>query len=214
MVMPIGNYDGVYPPARQRELILREFGLVEARPVLAFLGGVWSYKGIDVTREAFGELQDKFQLIVSSDPRNDINMLHKAFDCIRGVQIVPRLLSPQEFSDIVSVSEMLLLPYRKITGSGMFMAAMTLSRGVVASNLPYFREMLSGFQDAGRLFEAGNAQALKDAVCEYVRVPADRRAHAARRLASQCSWLEVIQPVRVALQECARRQQTVKSRCV
>ena len=53
-------------------------------------------------------------------------------------------VSDQAYSDIVAAADAVLLPYRKITGSAVLLAAWTLGRGVVASDLPYFREMADG----------------------------------------------------------------------
>lgn len=103
-------------------------------------------------------------------------------------------------------SDVVLLPYHKITGSSAFMTAMTLGRGVVASDLPYFREVLVGHEDAGRLFPAGDAASLAGAIREYLSIPAERRQSAARALARECAWDKVIGPVASALKQCVTKR--------
>ena len=102
------------------------------------------------------------QLIIGGKPHPEykVDSLIKLSEALPKIRIIPRSLSTQEFSDVINASEAVLLPYRKITGSGAFMSAMTLGRGVIASDLPYFREMLDGHAHAVCLFEAGNETAL------------------------------------------------------
>ena len=202
VVMFHGNYDGIYPQPCARAETVKKLDLDTERPILSCLGGTWEYKGIDVAVKALQELRGGVQLVVSVDPKEDPTPIYKLTRGVADVKVIPRLLSPQEFANVVSASEALLLPYRKITGSGMFMAAMTLSRGVVASDLPFFREMLSEHPQAGRLFEVGNASAVAQAIREYLAIPAQNRALDARRLALDCTWEAVVRPVGPAIREC------------
>ena len=83
--------------------------------------------------------------------------------------------------------------------SGALMAAATLGRGVVASDLPHFCEMLSGHADAGRLFAPADVASLATPVREYLTIPRSRRLDAARSLADECAWGKVVEPVGSAL---------------
>jgi len=52
VVMPHGNYDGVYPAARGRSAALTELGLNPDRPTVCFVGHLRAYKGIDTAIKA------------------------------------------------------------------------------------------------------------------------------------------------------------------
>jgi glycosyltransferase involved in cell wall biosynthesis len=109
--------------------------------------------------------------------------------------LVARALTDQEFSDIISASEAVLLPYRKITGSGSLLAAWTLTRGVIASDLPLFREMLAPEPDAGDTFRADDSGSLAEAITRYLAKPAALRTAAARRAANFYSWDRTVEPL-------------------
>ena len=104
-------------------------------------------------------------------------------------------MSSQNVADYAAVSEAFLLPYRKITTSGALQAAFTFQKGVVASDLPYFRETLGEDENAGRLFNVGDASALAVAIREYLNIPTELRATAASEVAKRHSWETVVLPV-------------------
>src|SRR4051794_33359304 len=60
------------------------------------------------------------------------------------------------------------IPYREITGSSALMSAVTFHRGVVASDLPFFRETLMGEPDAGRLALPDDPDALARTIPDYL----------------------------------------------
>lgn len=204
IVMQHGNYDGVYPEPRPRREVLERMGLQPDVPTVCCVGGIRKYKGVDVAVEAIGILNGGYQLIVAGWPsaKYDLGGLRRTTDNMPFVRVLPQLLSAQDFADIVGASDAVLLPYHHITGSGAFMAAMTLSRGVVASDLPYFREMLSVNGDAGRLFSPRDAEALALAIKEYLLIPHERRQNAARSLAADCAWDRIVKPICVAIKQC------------
>lgn len=98
----------------------------------------------------------------------------------------------------------MVLPYLDITGSGALYAAWGLGRGVIASELPFFRETTSLEPDAGMLFRCGVSDSLADAIIEYLGIPAGRRTAAALRLTQQHSWEQCIQPVVEVILEWSR----------
>lgn len=193
-VMPIGAYHAAYPAPRDARAVAEALGLDPRKPILSVVGTMRGYKGIDTALRAAALLGDRIQLVIAGEP-------HESFDpatlCPRPGRdvVIPRRLSDQEFADIVAASAAVLLPYRRITGSAALMAAWTLGKGVIASDLPYFREMLDADADAGRLFPASDAGALAAAIGEYLDVPEPRRQAAATRRADRFAWSHTITPV-------------------
>ena len=212
VVMPIGNYESVFLPARPRDEVLQDLGLRADIPVLCCVGRLRGNKGLDIAVEAVARLDHRVQLIIggSPDPRFDTEDLRAALSSIPGTVLISRRLSEQEVVDILVASNVALLPYRKVTGSAALMSAITLGRGVVASDLPYFREILQDEPDAGVLVEPGNAAALAAGVECYLAVPSDVRQEAALRLSNRYQWPKVVGPVGAVLQEWAsQRQMTI-----
>ncbi|MCL7421336.1 MAG: glycosyltransferase [Methylobacter sp.] len=197
VIMPHGNYDGVYPAPRPRKTVLEETGLRHDLPIVSCLGMLRNYKGLDIACEAIAELNGEVQFLCAGSPHSSFNidaLLHQINKLPHAV-LLPRFLSEQEFADYVSISDALLLPYRKITGSGALLAALTLSKGVIASDLPYFQEVLGKKAEAGVLVPPENASVLAENIREYLSIPAGVRNQAARCLAEQYNWAKVVAPV-------------------
>lgn len=201
IVMPHGNYDGVYPPPRVRETILNELKLRDDLPIVSCIGMLRDYKGIDLAINALSKLDGQVQFLCAGAPHPsfDIETLKSRISKMDNAILIPEFLSNQEFTDFVSISECLLMPYKKITGSGALLASLTLSRGVIASDLPYFRELLEGNCNAGRLVDATNASEFAINIRNYLEIPSELRHQSARSLADKNSWNNVVLPVKEAI---------------
>jgi glycosyltransferase involved in cell wall biosynthesis len=175
---------------------MRELGLDPDIPLVCCIGIIRRYKGMDIACDAVRTLRGAVQLAICGSPysKDDTAVVREQMRDIRGV-LVPRALSDQEFADVIGASEAVLLPYRKITGSGSLLAAWTLGRGVIASDLPLFREMLATEPKAGQLFRADDAASLADAIGSYLAMPARTRNEAAVRAANFYSWDSTVEPV-------------------
>lgn len=208
VVMPLGNYDGVYPPPRPRESVLAVLGLRSDRPVVGCIGAIRSYKGIDLAIEAVTGLDGQVQLVCAGQPRKMGGFLSSFGPSGPGpgIALVPRALSEQEFADYCAACDLLLLPYKRITGSAALLAALTLGRAVIASDLPYFREVLRGDSAAGRLIPVGDSAALARAIVEMLRVDSVSRTSAARALADEYAWPKIVTPVVEAIRNVDMRR--------
>lgn len=201
VVMPHGNYVGVYPEPRPRDVVLRELGLDPSRPVAGCVGLLRGYKGLDLAFDAVGRLGGRVQLLCAGRPHPSypVEGLQKLATATPGTVLVARGLTDQEFVDFCSACDVMLFPYRRITGSGALLAALSLGRGVVASDLPYFRELLAGHPEAGVLVPRGNVAALARAIDQLLVLDPNRRCAAARGLADRFAWDKVVPPVAEAL---------------
>jgi len=197
VIMPHGNYDGVYPEPRDREVVIGELGLDPKIPIVGCLGQIRNYKGLDIAIEACALLGDKVQLLCAGKPHYqfDVENLEQQLSKLQHYSFVPDFISDQLFSDYTNACDLILLPYRKITGSGALLAALTLGRGVVASDLEYFSDLLQQVPDSGVLFPSGDCSALSRAISGYLEVDDSKRSAAAKSLADKYSWDKVVVPV-------------------
>lgn len=196
VVMHHGNYDGVYPSPRPRNVIRSRLGIDPSARVLTCLGHIREYKGIDIACRAISHIHGQTYLLIGGKPHPTFAAeLRSMIEANARAIFVPEALSDQDFADYVAISDIILLPYRQVTGSGALLAALTLGRGVVASDLPFFRDMLAGHPDAGRLFMTGSHQSLAAVTSDYLNVPPHVRELAARSLADRYAWSQTIQPV-------------------
>jgi glycosyltransferase involved in cell wall biosynthesis len=203
LTMPHGNYDGAYPPAREREATLKTLGLDPGRPVLLCFGLARPYKGFDIAIAALQLLPTEYQLIVAGavlDPEYGSSLQAQGKGDPR-LRLLFRELSDQELADLLHASDCVLLPYRRITGSGVLFSALSMSRGVVATDLPYFRSTLAEDPDAGVLCRKGDVADLAAAVQRFFAQPLAVRQSAARHLADGRAWDRVVRPFGEWLQQ-------------
>jgi glycosyltransferase involved in cell wall biosynthesis len=202
--IPHGSYVSVYPEPRPRETVLKAFGLSSELPLVCCMGILRDYKGLEIACKAVERLRGQVQMVIAGERYRDYDVqpLQEAARRVPGILLLDRFITNQEFSDLISASEAVLLPYLKVTGSGVLLAAWTLGCGTIASDLPFFREML-GDRAGGALFPCGDAIGLADAIIAYHRIPAGIRRQAALELAEHFSWENCIKPIARILREWA-----------
>jgi glycosyltransferase involved in cell wall biosynthesis len=143
--------------------------------------------------------------VIAGTPLGDITALRRdAAASADHVTLIADRLSDQNVSNLLHLSEMMWLPYRRISSSSAVLLALTASRGVIASDLPFFREILEGAASAGRLVKPSDPMALAEATRAYLEVPASERAAAARKLADRYAWDQVVQDFALTLKARAR----------
>jgi glycosyltransferase involved in cell wall biosynthesis len=196
ILMPHGNYDGAFPPPHPGCETLRRAGIPAGRQMLLCFGQVRRYKGFDVAVEALDHLpKNTFHLVIAGRPVGDYaDVIRDAADGRENVSLMLRDISDQEAADLVSASEAVLFPYRETSGSGALLAALTLSKGVVATDLPYFREVLALAPQAYALTNPDPVD-LARTIREFCASPVQVREKAARALASEYAWPRVIGPL-------------------
>lgn len=201
VTMPQGNYDGWYPRPRPRAEVANELGLSPELPTLVLVGALRPYKGVEHAIDAVRQFGGSIQLVIAGTPKPgfDVDSLLKEARWSSWLACVPRPLSDQEFADIVTAGTGLLLPYTKITTSGVLLAGWTLSRGAVTSPAPYFQDLFAEHPTAGRAADDLSRESLSTAIEAYLAIPEDVRWRAARSAADAYPWSACVLPVIDAL---------------
>lgn len=190
VVVPHGSYDEAYRETESPGATRRRFGVDADRTLLLCFGQIRPYKGFDLAVEALDHLDPgRFHLVVAGRPIGDeAERLRARCRDRSGITLVPRTLTREELGNLLGAADSVLLPYRAVTTSGALLAALSAGRGVVATDLPYFREILAPEPDASVLVEPGHPRALAAGIEALAERPPPRRSHAAGRLASRYSW--------------------------
>ena len=199
IIMPIGNYDGAFPPPlKQRDELLNSLGLSETKKTLLCIGSIRNYKGFDLACTAMQCLPSDYQLIIAGKPHDTEigNNIKKAASPIKDrAAVILGEVPTQQFADLVNASDAVLLPYRKITGSAVLLTAFSLGKGVIASDLPPLRELLNNNPAAGVLFRTGSAEGLAEGIETYFEMQSEIRNTAARGISELFPWSSVVKPV-------------------
>ena len=190
VLMPMGPLDAALPAARERGHVLSGLGLDPRLPLVSCLGRLRYYKGLDLACDALARLGGRVQLVIAGAPHGgfDLGPLESAAKGRPEIVLLPRKLLDQEFADLMGASDAALLPYRNVTGSAVLMTALGFGRGVIASDLPYFREVLEGEPDAGLTVSGSDPFRWAAAIESFLARDANARHAAALRLAKRYSW--------------------------
>jgi glycosyltransferase involved in cell wall biosynthesis len=202
LVISHGSYKGAYPPPGAQAETRARLGLRADLPVVSCLGLLRPYKGLELACDAVESMNHRVQLLIAGQPNRafDIDGLIARAEASHGsIVVLPRVLTDAEFSDAVGASDAIVLPYHAVTGSGVLFAAWTLGAGVIASDLPFFREMLDGRPLAGRTFHVGDSAALADAITSYLDVPVEERRRGIDALVDALSPEHIVGPFVEAL---------------
>jgi glycosyltransferase involved in cell wall biosynthesis len=197
LVISHGSYRGVYPPPRSRAQARQQFGLRGDRSVVGCLGLLRRYKGLELACDAVDVLDGRVQLLIAGRPHETFDvgpLLSRAASSTGRIVVVPRTLTDAEFADAMAASDAVLLPYHTLTSSGVLFAAWTLGAGVIASDQPFFREMLDREPLLGRTFHTGDSADLAAAIEAYLAVPEDERRRAVSATIDALSPDRVVAP--------------------
>jgi len=202
IILPMGTMHEAYPPPRPRDTVLAELGLDPALPMVSCLGRLREYKGLHVACAAAKRLSGRVQLVVAGPPQPgfDVAVLREVLGRVPSALFLPRHLNDQEFADLMCASDAVLLPYRDVTGSAVLLTAIGFGRAIIASDLPYFREVFAAEPEAAALVAGTDPAAWAAAIDGVLSRPLATRQRAALRLADRYSWDHVVAPLVAALE--------------
>lgn len=121
---------------------------------ILFFGNITREKGIDVLLDSVNNLSEKdaakVNVIVAG---KDIDGVYKRvrIKANRNVSFFIRHISDDELRFLYDNVDYLALPYRKTSQSGILEMAFYFRKPIIASDIPYFRKMLTEFPSFGYL---------------------------------------------------------------
>ena len=201
VVVPIGDLDPWLSPDPGRDAAREALRIATDTRVLLCFGQIRPYKGFDVAVRALDRLGPPYRLVVAGRPVLPDHGLHRPAGTREDrLTLIQRELDEIELVRWLAAADVVLLPYRRITGSAALLTALSRSRGVVASDLPYFREVLGPEPDAGVLVAPDDPSALAAGIERFFDRAPRARGAAARRIAAALEWPELVTPVVEALE--------------
>lgn len=197
VVIPHGEY-GFFERGGERpdrETARRSLGLEPKDEVALFFGYIREYKGLDLLLEAWETVLDArpgARLVVAGDPvrlaparREELEAWATRLGAVVRFEYIP-------FSDVAryfGVADVLVMPYRHISQSGVLYLALALGVPVVATRVGALPEMLRDGESAV-LVPPESPGALTEALIRVLGDPElrDRVAQGGRRVAEEHSW--------------------------
>lgn len=143
---------------------------------LLFFGNITREKGIDILLDSVNNLSDEdadsINVIVAG---KDIDGVYKRVRLKhnRSVSFFTRHITDNELRFLYDNVDYLALPYRKTSQSGILEMAFYFKKPIIASDIPYFRKMLTEFPSFG-ILDGNSSKDYTSAIHEVLqRKPSD-----------------------------------------
>lgn len=135
------------------------------------------YKGTDVFVKALELLSDECKLkihayicgVVDKEMQNACNGIDAGVD----LKWENYYLTDEQLYKRIEESDIIVLPYRRISQSGVLLLALSTKRIIITSNLPTFMETLDEY-DQSLFFESENPKSLANLIEKYLNEKIDR----------------------------------------
>ncbi|MEM7518329.1 MAG: glycosyltransferase family 4 protein, partial [Planctomycetota bacterium] len=196
-VIPHGEYsflgESDTPVDRQAER--RALGFDEESEVVLFFGYLREYKGLDLLLEGWprvAEARPQARLLIVGDPvqlpegrRQELQTWADRLGAVSRFEFIPL----EDIARYFAAADLLAMPYRRISQSGVLFLAISVGVPVVATQVGALPEMLTEGESA-LLVPPEDSAAFADAVVRVLEDPAlrERLAAGGREVAAQHSW--------------------------
>ena len=150
---------------------------LDGKTVFAQLGGVHKYKGIDLVVNTWKQIDEKnedgIHLLIAGVGTNE--SLHE-LSSRKDATVINRFLSDSEFLALMRIADFILLPYYKISQSGVLLTALNEKKRIIVSRRGGLTEPFQ-FGEVGYILEELNEENLlntiKKAASEKDKFPKD-----------------------------------------
>lgn len=161
-------YHGIYNPVGYKPVIHHE---PDGKLHIIMYGYQNKYKGADILVNAIKllpkEYLHKVEVVILGKTSNDL--LHLVTKDLESINIHwnPTFVSDEELYDAIGISDLIILPYRAISQSGVLLLALSYRKPIITSDLPSFKETLKGYKQDW-FFKSEDSQSLSDLIKRYV----------------------------------------------
>ncbi len=168
------------------------------QPFLLFFGFVREYKGLSVLLDAMPDIAFRTGaklLIVGEFWKGKRQYLEqiKRLRIGASVGIVDRYVPDSLMADYFAIADLVVLPYRKVSGSAVAQLAYGFNRPVIASDVGALSDVIIDGEN-GRLVEPGNVKALAQAVVESLEPKTlERLTRNAAEKKARFSWGKMVE---------------------
>ena len=168
----------------KREVAIEYYNLDASKHFLLFFGMIKKEKSLEVLLEAMSKLPENIHLIIAGRMRGiSFDVYAKQIEeskLTERVHPIIRYITNEERHLLFGLSDLSILPYRRIYQSGVLLMAMSYGLPVVASDLPSNKEVINNSN--GTLFRVGDASDLAFKVNSLIQNTAEREKIAANSM--------------------------------
>jgi glycosyltransferase involved in cell wall biosynthesis len=195
-VMPNAHYTFKHHPIYnhfgkklQSDVAKTRLGLHTGKKTLLFFGLIRDYKGLDLLIDAMAYLDDSYELLIAGESYGSFQKYQKQIDRspAKGrIMVKNYYIEDQDVPVLFSAADVLVLPYKSATQSGVLPVAYHYETPVVATDVGGFRKAI---ETAGTgIVCATDALALAESIGEIFRSERERILANIRLEKENLSW--------------------------
>lgn len=166
---------------------------LSGRQVILFFGYIKPYKGLDLLIDAFFELkkqQKNIHLLIVGEVYGDDKIYYdilRKYDLEADTTFINRYVSDDEIELYFKAADILVLPYKQGTQSGVLQIAHNMGLGAVVTPVGGLPEMIETGK-TGWVAKDITAEALKDALASYLKLDLTEVSKNCIEKSKQQSW--------------------------
>ena len=176
---------------KDRRAAEKALGIPEGGKNILFFGLIREYKGLDILLEAFRELDEDYRLIIAGEPYGSFDrydaLIRKAGS--GRIHTFLHYIRDSEVSDFFSAADVVVLPYKSATQSGISSVAYHFEVPMIVTGTGGLKETI-GDRGTGLVAKAITPEAVRDEIVRYFNSPGIREScvENIRKEKSRLSW--------------------------
>jgi beta-1,4-mannosyltransferase len=155
VVIPHGNYIGVYPDRVSRKEARTALHIAQQEFVFLFFGIIRAYKGIDTLLSAYSQVATPHTRLVIAGKCMDENIRKQilAAQQTQKIDFYDEYVATEQVATFYTAADAVCLPFKSITTSGSVLLALTFGKTILAPRSGALRDIP---KNVGYLYEANN----------------------------------------------------------
>lgn len=164
------NYSHFGTKLNQEEAI-DKLGLNTEKKTVLFFGIIRDYKGLDVLLDAFGRLNEGFQLIIAGECYGSFEKYKFQIEKNKNksrIKLHLKYISDQEVTNFFSAADVCILPYKSATQSGITAISHHFCVPIIATDVGGLKETIKNGEN-GLIVESLDAEKIKISIEKYFK---------------------------------------------
>jgi len=168
-------------------------------PVFLFFGFVRHYKGLDILLDAFADLLRKrsCSLLVAGEfwgSREPYDKQIQSLQISKHVKIVDKYVAMEEMGLYFGAADVVVLPYRSATQSGIPQLALGLNRPVIVTHVGGLAENIKN-PHQGLVVPPENTKALASAMMQFLDTMKERLSKSSKTKKFDTDWILMVNTI-------------------
>ena len=156
-----------------REEACSSLGIDPGKKTLLFFGLIREYKGLDILLRAFPNLDSSYQLVVAGEPYGSFDRYQEIIDssgCADRIHLFTHYIKDSEVKTYFSATDLVVLPYRSATQSGINAIAYHFETPMVVTDTGGLRHSV-GDAGTGLVASRPEPECLLEEIARYFSDP-------------------------------------------